>query len=249
MSVAYDHPRFGPVARTPDERFANLPGWTFAPNYIDNLPGFEGMQLHYIDEGPRDAAVTFLCLHGEPSWSYLYRKMAPAFTGAGCRVVAPTGLALAAPTSRSGTKSTRSAMNANIAAILYLVSGVLFILSLRGLSSPATSQAGARNGMIGMAIAIATTLWMAWENNAGLDAVTIGIIVGGIAVGGIVGAVVAQKIKMTDMPQLVAAFALVLGVTADHPDRRRRHAGRRLDAELLFGLGGRRHRLHAGNAR
>jgi hypothetical protein len=89
MSVAYDHPRFGPVARTPDERFANLPGWTFAPNYIDNLPGFEGMQLHYIDEGPRDAAVTFLCLHGEPSWSYLYRKMAPAFTGAGCRVVAP----------------------------------------------------------------------------------------------------------------------------------------------------------------
>ena len=50
-------------------------------------------------------------------------------------------------------------MNANIAAILYLVSGVLFILSLRGLSSPATSQAGARNGMIGMAIAIATTLW------------------------------------------------------------------------------------------
>ncbi len=91
-------------------------------------------------------------------------------------------------------------MNANIAAILYLVSGVLFILSLRGLSSPATSQAGARNGMIGMAIAIATTLWMAWENNAGLDAVTIGIIVGGIAIGGIVGAVVAQKIKMTAMP-------------------------------------------------
>jgi NAD(P) transhydrogenase subunit beta len=105
-------------------------------------------------------------------------------------------------------------MNANIAAILYLVSGVLFILSLRGLSSPATSQAGARNGMIGMAIAIATTLWMAWENNAGLDAVTIGIIVGGIAVGGIVGAVVAQKIKMTAMPQLVAFFHSLVGLAA-----------------------------------
>lgn len=89
MSVAYDHPRFGPVARTPDERFIGLPGWTFAPNYIDDLPGFEGMRLHYIDEGPHDADVTFLCLHGEPSWSYLYRKMAPVFTGAGCRVVAP----------------------------------------------------------------------------------------------------------------------------------------------------------------
>ncbi|MFT3726011.1 MAG: NAD(P)(+) transhydrogenase (Re/Si-specific) subunit beta [Hyphomonadaceae bacterium] len=105
-------------------------------------------------------------------------------------------------------------MNANIAALLYLVSGVLFILSLRGLSSPATSQAGARNGMIGMAIAIATTLWMAWENNAGLDGVTIAIIVGGIAVGGIVGAVVAQKIKMTAMPQLVAFFHSLVGLAA-----------------------------------
>ena len=105
-------------------------------------------------------------------------------------------------------------MNANIAALLYLVSGVLFILSLRGLSSPATSQAGARNGMIGMAIAIATTLWMAWENNAGLDGVTVAIIIGGIAIGGIVGAVVAQKIKMTAMPQLVAFFHSLVGLAA-----------------------------------
>ncbi len=105
-------------------------------------------------------------------------------------------------------------MNANLAAILYLVSGVLFILSLRGLSSPATSQAGARNGMIGMAIAIVTTLWMAWENNAGLDGATIAIIIGGIAVGGIVGAVVAQKIKMTAMPQLVAFFHSLVGLAA-----------------------------------
>jgi H+-translocating NAD(P) transhydrogenase subunit beta len=105
-------------------------------------------------------------------------------------------------------------MNANLAAILYLVSGVLFILSLRGLSSPATSQAGARNGMIGMAIAIVTTLWMAWENNAGLDGVTIAIILGGIAVGGVGGAVVAQKIKMTAMPQLVAFFHSLVGLAA-----------------------------------
>jgi NAD(P) transhydrogenase subunit beta len=105
-------------------------------------------------------------------------------------------------------------MNANIAALLYLASGVLFILSLRGLSSPATSQKGARNGIIGMAIAIATTLWMAWESNGGLDGVTIGIIAAGIAVGGLVGAVVAAKIKMTAMPQLVAFFHSLVGLAA-----------------------------------
>jgi H+-translocating NAD(P) transhydrogenase subunit beta len=108
-------------------------------------------------------------------------------------------------------------MNADLAALLYLVSGVLFILSLRGLSSPSTSQAGARNGMIGMAIAIATTLWMLWDQNAlagGLDGTTLAIIVGGIAVGGIAGGIVAQKIKMTAMPQLVAFFHSLVGLAA-----------------------------------
>ena len=105
-------------------------------------------------------------------------------------------------------------MNANIAALLYLVSGVLFILALRGLSSPATSQAGARNGMIGMAIAIVTTLWLAWDRSSGLDAITIAIIGGGLVVGGIVGAVVAQRIKMTAMPQLVAFFHSLVGLAA-----------------------------------
>ncbi len=108
-------------------------------------------------------------------------------------------------------------MNANIAAILYLVSGVLFILSLRGLSSPATSQAGARNGIIGMAIAILTTLWMLWDRNAesgGLDMATLAIIGGGIVVGGIAGGIVAQKIKMTAMPQLVAFFHSLVGLAA-----------------------------------
>lgn len=75
--------------RTPDERFSNLPGWTYAPKYIDDLPGYEGLRAHYIDEGPRDAKHTFLCLHGEPSWAYLFRKMAPVFLESGARVVAP----------------------------------------------------------------------------------------------------------------------------------------------------------------
>jgi NAD(P) transhydrogenase subunit beta len=96
-------------------------------------------------------------------------------------------------------------MNANIAALLYLASGVLFILSLRGLSSPETSRAGANNGIIGMVLAIGTTLWMLWDGSGGLDAPTLLIIAGGIAVGGVAGAVVAQKIKMTAMPQLAAA--------------------------------------------
>lgn len=73
--------------RTPDDRFENLPDWSYNPNYIENLPGYEGLRMHYVDEGPKDA-VTFLCIHGEPSWSYLFRKMGPVFTGAGHRFVA-----------------------------------------------------------------------------------------------------------------------------------------------------------------
>jgi len=77
------------VLRTPDERFNELPDFPYAPNYLDNLEGYEGLRMHYVDEGPRDAANLFLCLHGEPTWSYLYRKMIPVFTAAGHRVVAP----------------------------------------------------------------------------------------------------------------------------------------------------------------
>ncbi len=73
------------VLRTPDERFANLPGFPFVPHYAE----IDGMRMHYVDEGPRDARATVLCLHGEPSWAYLYRKMIPVFTAAGLRVVAP----------------------------------------------------------------------------------------------------------------------------------------------------------------
>ncbi|MEE2691622.1 MAG: haloalkane dehalogenase [Pseudomonadota bacterium] len=74
--------------RTPDERFSDLPGWPYKPRYIDGLKGYEGLRMHYVDEGPADAAVTFLCIHGEPTWAYLFRKMIPVFTGAGHRAVA-----------------------------------------------------------------------------------------------------------------------------------------------------------------
>ena len=102
-------------------------------------------------------------------------------------------------------------MNANLAAILYIVSGVLFILALRGLSSPTTSQAGNRNGMIGMAIAVGTTLWLLAPK---LDPLTIGLILGGVAIGGAIGAVIARRVAMTAMPQLVAAFHSLVGMAA-----------------------------------
>ena len=77
------------ILRTPDERFASLPGFDFAPQYVDDLAGLPGLRVHYLDEGDRAAPVTALCLHGNPSWSYLYRRMMPVFAHAGVRVVAP----------------------------------------------------------------------------------------------------------------------------------------------------------------
>jgi NAD(P) transhydrogenase subunit beta len=103
-----------------------------------------------------------------------------------------------------------TALKSDIAALLYLVSGVLFIMALRGLASPASSRAGNRNGMIGMAIAILTTLWVAGVT----DPLTWGMIVGGLAIGGGVGALTARRIHMTDMPQLVAAFHSLVGLAA-----------------------------------
>lgn len=75
--------------RTPDERFADLPGFAYRPHYAEDLPGFPDLRAAYIDEGPRAGAPVFLCLHGEPTWSYLYRKMIPVFLESGARVVAP----------------------------------------------------------------------------------------------------------------------------------------------------------------
>jgi len=75
--------------RTPEESFEALPGYPWKARYVKTLPSLNGLRLHYLDEGPREAPVTWLCLHGNPAWSYLYRRMIPIFTASGHRVVAP----------------------------------------------------------------------------------------------------------------------------------------------------------------
>jgi H+-translocating NAD(P) transhydrogenase subunit beta len=101
-------------------------------------------------------------------------------------------------------------MSANLAAILYLVSGSLFIMALRGLSSPASSRKGNLYGMVGMAIAMFTTLAVAMPNSP----LAWALIIGGIAIGGGIGAYLARTIAMTAMPQLVAAFHSLVGLAA-----------------------------------
>jgi NAD(P) transhydrogenase subunit beta len=118
-------------------------------------------------------------------------------------------------------------ISADIAAILYLVSGVLFILALRGLASPATARRGNRFGMIGMAIAMLTTLavagvtdWLSWV-----------LIIAGLGIGGSIGTYMARTVKMTDMPQLVAAFHSLVGMAAVFV------AAAALYAPAAFGIG------------
>jgi tRNA(adenine34) deaminase len=77
------------AVRTPDACFTGLPGYPWSPNYIAALPSLAGLRMHYLDESPADAPLTWLCLHGNPAWSYLYRKMIPVLLQAGHRVVAP----------------------------------------------------------------------------------------------------------------------------------------------------------------
>jgi tRNA(adenine34) deaminase len=80
------------AVRTPDAAFRNLPGYPWQPQYIGDLPALAGLRMHYLDEQTSElpaASLTFLCLHGNPAWSYLYRKMIPVFLQAGHRVVAP----------------------------------------------------------------------------------------------------------------------------------------------------------------
>ena len=101
-------------------------------------------------------------------------------------------------------------MSPNLAAIGYLVAAVCFIFALRGLSSPATSRAGNRYGMAGMTIAILVTLLALPQANA----LSYALIVAGIAIGGGIGYVVAKRIAMTAMPQLVAAFHSLVGLAA-----------------------------------
>ena len=119
-------------------------------------------------------------------------------------------------------------MSANLTAILYLVSGVLFILALKGLSSPESSRRGNTFGMIGMTIAIATTL----ANLAAGDSVlTWFLILAGIGIGGGVGAYTARSIPMTMMPELVAAFHSLVGLAAVFV------AAAALNAPEAFGIG------------
>jgi NAD(P) transhydrogenase subunit beta len=101
-------------------------------------------------------------------------------------------------------------MNVNIAAFLYLVAGVLFILALRGLSSPESSRRGNTFGMVGMVVAVLTTL--AYQAPASLTAWI--LVVLGIAIGGGIGAVIARRVPMTSMPELVAAFHSLVGMAA-----------------------------------
>ena len=101
-------------------------------------------------------------------------------------------------------------MNPNLAALAYLAAGVLFILALRGLSSPETSREGNRRGIIGMIIAVVTTLLVARVT----DPLTWGLIIAGLTIGGLIGAGIARRIAMTAMPQLVAAFHSLVGLAA-----------------------------------
>jgi tRNA(adenine34) deaminase len=75
--------------RTPDTAFAGLPDYPWQPRYVNDLPSIAGLRMHYLDEGDANAPFTWLCLHGNPAWSYLYRKMIPVWLAAGHRVVAP----------------------------------------------------------------------------------------------------------------------------------------------------------------
>lgn len=75
--------------RTPDKYFNELTGYPWSPHYVADLHSLDGLRMHYLDEGREDAPRTWLCLHGNPAWSYLYRKMIPVFLAAGDRVVAP----------------------------------------------------------------------------------------------------------------------------------------------------------------
>ena len=83
------HPLRDDALRTPEAAFADLPGYPWPARYVSDLPCLAGLRMHYLDEGPHDAPRTWLCLHGNPTWSYVYRRMLPTFLAAGDRVVAP----------------------------------------------------------------------------------------------------------------------------------------------------------------
>ncbi len=77
------------AVRTPDASFEQLPDYPWQAHYVNDLPALAGLRMHYLDEGPRDAPLTYLCLHGNACWSYVFREMIPEFLASGSRVVAP----------------------------------------------------------------------------------------------------------------------------------------------------------------
>ncbi len=85
------HPLREDALRTPESAFANLPGYPWPANYLSDLPSLQGLRMHYVDiaASTKDQPTTYLCLHGNPAWSYLYRKMIPIFSASGARVVVP----------------------------------------------------------------------------------------------------------------------------------------------------------------
>ena len=101
---------------TPDHRFEALPGYSFQPNYLTIADGDGGeLRMHYLDEGPRDG-LPVLLMHGEPSWSYLYRKMIPGLVAAGYRVIAPDLIGFGRsdkPTERSAVSYTHLTLPTN----------------------------------------------------------------------------------------------------------------------------------------
>ena len=96
------------VLRTPDERFARLPGYPFPPSYAQvESNGIPALRMHYVDAGPPDGPVVVL-LHGQPTWSYLYRDVISVLVDAGLRIIAPTSSDSAAQTSRPNGPIIRS---------------------------------------------------------------------------------------------------------------------------------------------
>jgi tRNA(adenine34) deaminase len=94
LEAKMNHPLRSDALRTADSAFDKLPGYPWPANYVSDLPSLSGLRLHYLDEGRQDTQTdstqtTYLCLHGNPAWSYLYRKMLPIFLEAESRVVAP----------------------------------------------------------------------------------------------------------------------------------------------------------------
>lgn len=77
------------VLRTPEDCFADLDDFPYPPSYVEDLAGYRGLRARHLDLGPHDGPHTFVCLHGEPTWAYLYRSMIPVLLASGARVVAP----------------------------------------------------------------------------------------------------------------------------------------------------------------